>query len=611
VYGDIGTSPLYALKECFNPVYGIDVTEANVLGILSLILWSLILVVSTKYCAFVLRADNRGEGGILALLALALNRPGLGRHARNATIAIGLFGAALLYGDGMITPAISVLGAMEGLSVVSPAFEYLVLPLAAGVILALFLVQRYGTARVGSAFGPITALWFITIAALGVIELFRAPDVLRAVNPLWGVAFFVANKGTAFVVLGAVLLVITGGEALYADLGHLGKRPIRLGWFGLALPCLVLNYFGQGALVLRNPLAVMNPFYNLAPSGFLYPLIAIATAAAIIASQAMISGTFSITQQCVQLGYSPRVTIVHTSEREAGQIYIPEINTALMVGCLLVMVYFGSSTALGAAYGIAVVGTMSVTCVLFAIVAVQRLGWSKWQAGLFLLVFLAIDLAFFGAATLKIPHGGWFPLVAGAGIFAMMTTWKRGRDMLRERMTESSLDIEMFMDDIGRHPRIRVSGTAVFMTSESKGVPTVLLHHLKHNKVLHDQVILLSILPADVPAVTLDERLRIEPMDHGFYRVVARYGFMESPDVKELLALCNERGLRTKPLETSYYLGRERLIPRRRKRGEHGIRMALWRKKLFTIMSRNAIPATQFFGIPPNRVVELGTQVEI
>jgi KUP system potassium uptake protein len=611
VYGDIGTSPLYAIRECFNPEYGIAPTPENVIGILSLIVWALILVVSIKYCAFILRADNRGEGGILSLLALALRSPTMSARTRATIIAIGLFGAALLYGDGVITPAISVLGAVEGLQYKAPALEHLVLPIAVVILFALFMAQRFGTARVGSAFGPITALWFVTIGGLGALELTRSAVVLKAVNPLYAIQFLIANSTVGFGVLGAVLLVITGAEALYADLGHLGKRPIRLGWFGLALPTLLLNYFGQGALLLRNPAAIENPFYFLAPDGVGVPLVIIATMAAIIASQAMITGTFSITQQCIQLGYAPRLTIQHTSARQAGQIYLPEVNSALMVGCLLVTLGFGSSTNLGAAYGIAVMGTMSVTCTLFAIVAVQRLKWTRWQAGAFLAVFLTIDLVFFSAAILKVPHGGWFPLVAGALIFAMMTTWKRGRALLRERLSESALSLEIFLDDIARHPRIRVSGTAVFMASEPTGVPTVLLHHLKHNKVLHDQVVLLSILGREVPEVRPDERLHVEALEHGFFRVVASYGFMQTPDVKEILALCAEHGIRTRPLETTYYLGRERLIPTRRKPGQGGTRLALWRKKLFAVMSRNAIGATQYFGIPPNRVVELGTQVEI
>jgi KUP system potassium uptake protein len=613
VYGDIGTSPLYALRECFRPGVGLDPSIDNVLGVLSLILWALILVVSVKYLTFIMRADNRGEGGILALLALTLQKPSLAPRRRAVLIALGLFGAALLFGDGMITPAISVLGAMEGLGVLSPDVfaTNLVLALSVGVLIALFAVQRFGTSRVGAVFGPITAVWFVTIAGLGVVEMLRAPHVLTAINPLYGAQLLMTHGKVGFTILGAVVLAITGGEALYADMGHFGRRPIRLAWLGLVLPALVLNYFGQGALILRDPAAIANPFYHLAPAGFLVPLVVIATAAAIIASQAMISGAFSLTQQCVQLGYSPRVTIVHTSAREAGQIYVPEVNAALMVGCLLMALSFQTSAALSAAYGIAVMGTMSTTCLLFGLVAVQQLKWKPWHAALFVVIFLTIDLTFLSATAIKIPHGGWVPLVAGTAIFALMTTWKRGRRLLRERMAGNALDIEVFLDDIGRNPRIRVSGTAVFMTSEPTGVPVVLLHHLKHNKVLHDQVVLLSILATDVPEVTGEERLQIEPLEHGFFRVVAKYGFMETPDVKELLALCNQRGIRTRPLETTYYVGRERLIPTRRKRGEHGIRMALWRKKLFGVMSRNAISATEYFGIPPNRVVELGTQVEI
>jgi KUP system potassium uptake protein len=611
VYGDIGTSPLYALRECFGPEFGIEASRANVLGVLSLILWSLISVVAVKYIGFILRADNRGEGGILSLLALTLQEPSTSRRRRATIITLGLFGAALLYGDGMITPAISVLSAVEGIAVDSPGLTPLILPIAGGILIALFAVQRFGTARVGIIFGPITFIWFATIGSLGLREILHNPSVFAAINPFYGVAFLVAQKGIGFTVLGAVVLAITGAEALYADMGHFGKRPIRLAWFAMVLPSLMLSYFGQGALILRDPTAVTNPFYLLAPEGFLYPLVAIATAAAIIASQAMISGAFSITQQCVQLGYAPRVTIVHTSRTEAGQIYIPEINTALMLGCLLVAFSFGSSAALGAAYGIAVMGTMSVTCLLFAIVAVRKLGWAPWMAAGFLALFLTIDLVFLAATAIKIPHGGWFPLVAGALIFTMMTTWKKGRILLRERLSENALPVALFLDDIGRNPRIRVSGTAVFMTSEAEGIPTVLLHHLKHNKVLHDQVILLSIMAESIPEVSEFDRLSIEPLDHGFFRVKARYGFMESPDVKQILQLCNARGLRTRPLETTYYLGRERLIPVPTKRGDRGLRMALWRKTLFGVMSRNAIPATQFFNIPPNRVVELGTQVEI
>ncbi len=611
VYGDIGTSPLYALRECFGPAVGIAPSRENVLGILSLITWSLIAVIAVKYVTFVLRADNRGEGGILALLALTLQQDARSRRRRALIIVLGLFGAALMYGDGMITPAISVLAAVEGLALASPALEPAILPIAVAILIGLFAAQRFGTSRVGSVFGPITFVWFVTIGALGLRSVVQTPAVLAALNPYFGVTFLLTHQGVAFVALGAVVLAVTGGEALYADMGHFGRRPIRLAWFLMVFPALLLSYFGQGALILRDASAVSNPFYLQAPETLLYAVIGIATVAAIIASQAMISGAFSITHQCVQLGYAPRMTIVHTSRSTAGQIYIPEINAGLMVGCLLIAVSFGSSSALGAAYGIAVMGTMSVAGLLFAIVAVRRLGWAPWQSLLFIAVFTTIDLTFLAATATKIPGGGWVPLLAAAVFFTLMTSWKRGRILLRERLNETLLPVPLFLDDIGRNPRIRVSGTAVFMTSEAEGIPTVLLHHLKHNKVLHDQVILLSILAADIPECVDHERVTIEPLEHGFFRVTATYGFMESPDVKHILHLCNDRGLRTRPLETSYYLGRERLIPIPTKRGDKGLRMALWRKKLFAIMSRNAIPATQFFNIPPNRVVELGTQIEI
>jgi KUP system potassium uptake protein len=611
VYGDIGTSPLYALRECFAAGVGLLPTPSNVLGILSLIVWALISVVSIKYITFILRADNRGEGGILSLLALTLKEEPRGERRRALIIMLGLFGAALLYGDGMITPAISVLSAVEGVVIASPTLEPFILPVAVGILIVLFSVQKYGTARVGLVFGPVTALWFVTIGGLGLVEILRTPRVLLALNPWYAATFLIEHQSIAFTILGAVVLAVTGAEALYADMGHFGRRPVRLAWIALVFPSLVLNYFGQGALLTRDPSAVQNPFYLLAPEAVLTPLIVLATAAAIIASQAMISGAFTITRQCVQLGFAPRVTIRHTSRSEAGQIFVPEVNSALMFGCLLVAVTFGSSAALGAAYGIAVMGTMSVACVLFSIVAIRRLSWRPWQAVVFAAVFLTIDLSFFGATLLKVPSGGWFPLVTGAIIFTMMTSWKRGRLLLRERLNANALPVSIFLDDIGRNPRIRVSGTAVFMASEPDGIPTVLLHHLKHNKVLHDQVVLLSILSADTPDVREHERIVVEPLEHGFFRVLVRYGFMESPDVKQILHWCNDRGLRTRPLETSYYLGRERLIPIPTKRGDKGLTMALWRKKLFTIMSRNAIPATQFFNIPPNRVVELGTQVEI
>ena len=611
VYGDIGTSPLYALRECFKPEYGIAATQENVFGVLSLIVWSLTLVVSIKYIVYVMRADNHGEGGILAMLALILGRDTARKKRRAVLIALGLIGAALLYGDGVITPAISVLGAIEGLQIVSAAFtENLVVGLTILVLLGLFFVQRFGTARVGTAFGPIMLVWFFTIAALGLREVIAEPGIILAVNPMYAVRFFSIHGSAAFVLLGAVVLAVTGAEALYADMGHFGKKPIRLAWFWLVFPCLLMNYFGQGALMMRDPAAVANPFYLLAPRIMLYPLIALATMAAIIASQALISGAFSLTQQSVQLGYSPRVTIIHTSAREAGQIYIPEINNALMIACVVVVLGFRNSGSLGAAYGIAVTGTMSITTVLFAVVAAARWNWPKWKALALASSFLVMDLAFLGANAMKIAHGGWVPLAIAIGIFTLMTTWKRGRSILRERLTDITMPLPEFLRSISTSSIPRVPGTAVFMTGESGGAPVVLLHHLKHNKALHVQVILLSIQTSGVPEERNSDRLAIERLEHGFIRVVARYGFMESPDVKEVMELLRREGIRSRPLDTSYYLGRELLIPFAKPWKKGGMSMNIWRKRLFVIMSKNARSAAEFFQLPPNRVVELGTQIE-
>lgn len=610
VYGDIGTSPLYALRECFSPEYGLVASPGNVYGVLSLILWSLILIVSVKYIVFILRADNRGEGGILAMLALLLQRQTPRKKRRALLVALALFGAALLYGDGIITPAISVLSAMEGLTVVSEAFQYLVLPLTVVILIGLFLAQRVGTALVGKVFGPVTLLWFVTIAALGLAEILREPVILSAVNPVYAIRFLFTHGTAGFFVLGAVVLSVTGAEALYADMGHFGKKPIRLAWFGMVFPALVINYFGQGALILRDPLAADNPFYLLAPRVLLYPLIALATMATIVASQAMISGAFSLTQQCIQLGFSPRMTIKHTSAREFGQIYIPEVNNALMVGCLVMVLGFGSSEALGAAYGIAVTGTFVITTTLFTVITVARWNWPLWKGLLFFTFFFVIDAGLFGASLLKVMHGGWVPLAVAGVLFTMMTTWKRGRDILRERLADISLPMDTFLDDIGQRARTRVPGTAVFMTPESQGVPVVLLHHLKHNKVLHETVIVLSIQTADVPEVPRAERVKIEALGQGFFRVIAHYGFMESADVKEVLQKCRDFGIAARPLDTSYFLGREQLIPRRGPWKKHGLSMNIARKKLFTFMSRNARSATEYFQLPPNRVVELGTQIE-
>jgi len=525
--------------------------------------------------------------------------------------AIGLIGAALLYGDGVITPAISVLSATEGLAVVEPFLARFAIPLTVVIIFTLFFFQKTGTGKVGRVFGPITFVWFITIAMLGAVEIAKEPRVLRAANPWYALDFFFIHGFHSFVILGAVVLAVTGAEALYADMGHFGKRAIRLAWFGLVLPSLIFNYFGQGALILHDPASASNPFYLLAPRSLLYPLIALATMAAIIASQAMISGAFSLTQQCVQLGYSPRVTIVHTSKQEAGQIYIPEVNTALMVGCLLVVLGFRSSTALGAAYGIAVTGTFLMTTGLMYTVARTWWGWSKTRALLLVGPFFIIDGAFFGANILKVKDGGWVPLAIATMIFILMTTWQRGRMIVRGLLVDASIPLDVLLKDLGdenpdkRFRPARVPGTAVFLTSESKDAPLVLLHHLKHNKVLHDHVVLLSIISAPVPEVPVTERVEVTTFPHNFGRIKAKYGFMQTPNVPEILALATERGIIAKPSETTYYLGRENLLPTGTKP------LATWRKRLFIFMSRNARPATQFFGIPPNRVVELGAQMEI
>ena len=605
VYGDIGTSPLYALKECFAPEYGVVPTSANVLGVLSLIFWSLNFVVSFKYLAFIMQADNRGEGGIMALLALLHpRRQRMG--ARRLLVGFGLFGAALLYGDGVITPAISVLGAVEGISVAAPQLPDWVVPILSSLILvALFMFQRRGTARVGAVFGRIMVVWFTAIAVLGLRGIFRHPEVLAAVNPWHAVTFFGRHGVHGFLILGAVVLVVTGGEALYADMGHFGKRPIRLAWFAVVLPALVLNYFGQGALLLDHPEAARNPFYSLVPAWALYPMVGIATAAAVVASQALISGAFSLTRQAVQLGYCPRVTIRHTSQTEIGQIYLPGVNRLLGVACVFLVLTFQSSGNLASAYGIAVTGTMAITTLLFCSVARDRWRWPAWRVVAVGALFLTVDLAFLGANLVKIETGGWFPLVVAVCIYMLMKTWKRGREIVAGILRESSLPMDLFLSDIARRQPARVPGTAVFMTSDPSGVPVVLLHHLKHNKVLHQTVVIMSIEGEEVPQVAPEERLTVQALGDGFYKVVGRYGFMETPRVPALLAMAEAQGLRARPQETSFYLGRETLLP------DGPARLARWRKMLFILMARNAQSATAFFNLPPNRVLELGAQIQV
>jgi KUP system potassium uptake protein len=599
VYGDIGTSPLYAFRECFKPEYGLTPTPATVYGVLSLIVWSLVFVVSVKYLGVLMRADNQGEGGILALLA-SIVRTGV----PGPLILLGLFGAALLYGDGVITPAISVLSAVEGLEVAAPALRHLVIPITLAILWMLFMVQRRGTAIVGAVFGPIMLVWFCTIGVLGAVAVAREPSVLAAVAPWYGIRFFADHGRAGFLVLGAVFLVVTGAEALYADMGHFGRRPIRLAWFALVLPALLLNYLGQGALLIMEPDVVSNPFYRLAPWWFLYPLLAIATLATIVASQALISGAFSLTRQAIRLGYSPRFTIVHTSREAEGQIYIPEVNAGLMVGCLLLVMAFGSSSRLAAAYGVAVTGTMTITTVLFYALARRRWRWSATQAAALAGAFLLVDLAFFAANAVKIPDGGWVPVVIAGGAFLLMITWKRGTELLRFVFRQTSMPLERFVATIEAMPPPRVPGTAVFMTAHPEGTPLVLLHHLKHNKALHEEVIILSILTAEVPEVDDDGRITSEKLGAGLFRVTVAYGFMETPDVPQVIRRCCGHGVRAEPEETSYYLGRARLVP------TGPARMMKWRKLLFAFMVRNARSATEYFRIPPDRVIELGAHLE-
>ncbi|HKP76064.1 MAG TPA: KUP/HAK/KT family potassium transporter [Longimicrobiaceae bacterium] len=605
VYGDIGTSVLYAMRESFHHSHGMRPDADNVLGVLSLIFWALVLVISVKYAVFVLRADNRGEGGILALTSLVTPVAAMRRNPRWVLVLLGLFGTALLYGDGMITPVISVLGAVEGLEVATPFFRPYIVPITIVILVALFAVQRNGTATVGKIFGPVTLVWFITIAALGVAQIVHAPQVLGAVNPWHAVTFFARNGKAGFLVLGSVFLVVTGGEALYADLGHFGRRPIRMAWYCVVLPALLLNYFGQGALLIRDPAAVKNPFFHMVPAWALYPVVVVATLAAVIASQALITGAFSLTMQAVQLGYMPRVEIAHTSMRERGQIYIPGINWMLMFACIGLTLGFQNSSNVAAAYGVAVTTTMVVTTLLLGVVERERWKWPLAATLAFSAVFLTIDLAFWAANIVKIPHGGWFPLVIGAIVFTLMSTWKTGRRVLAEQLQGRTLPIELFLDDVRRSPPHRVPGTAVFMYGSRQGTPPALLHSLKHYGVLHKTVVFLSVETQEVPHVPAEERVEVAELGEGVFRVVLAYGFMEEPNVPEALALVSFPGLELKPARTTYFLGRETLIPTR----NTGI--AFWREHLFTVMSRNARTATSFFGLPPNRVVELGAQIQL
>jgi KUP system potassium uptake protein len=605
VYGDIGTSPLYALRTAFTGQYGLSLTRGNVLGVLSVIFWALVIVVTLKYITLIMRADNRGEGGILALTALVSR--GIENRARLRwwLVGLGIFGAAMFYGDGMITPAISVLGAVEGLGVIAPALHPFIVPVTIVILVLLFAVQRGGTAKLGAVFGPVMLLWFLTLGVLGAFEIMRDPAVLVALDPMYAARFIVDNTEVAFVAFGAVVLAVTGVEALYADMGHFGKSPIRRAWLLFVMPALVLNYFGQAGLILRDAAAIQNPFYLLAPEWLRVPLLVLATAAAIIASQAVISGAFSLTRAAIQMGYCPRLTILHTSERAIGQIYIPFINWMLLAAIVGLVVGFRNSDNLAGAYGIAVTMAMLIDSILIFVVMRRLWNWPVWVAALIATPLLLIDLTFLASNSLKIPDGGWFPLLIGGLVFTLLTTWKRGRSLLMQRLAEDAMPLELFIQSIEASPPTRVPGTAVFLTSTRNRVPHALLHNLKHNKVLHERVVFLTVVTEDIPYVPGEERYEIEALGCNFFRMIANYGFKDDPDVPELLEDCGRRGFAFDMMETSFFVSRETLI------ATVTPGMALWREKLFVSMSKNATKASEFFQVPTNRVVELGTQVEL
>ena len=604
VYGDIGTSPLYTLKEAFGP-HGVAVSPDNVLGVLSLIFWSLIVVVSIKYATFIMSADNKGEGGIMALTTLAHRGVRSSARARWFIMVLGLFGASLFFGDSVITPAMSVLSAVEGLNVATPALNRYVVPIAVVVLIALFSLQRSGTARVARVFAPIMVVWFLSLALLGVAKVVKAPQVLEALNPYYAVEFFLENGRVGFFALASVILALTGAEALYADMGHFGKRPIRRAWFAFVLPALMLNYLGQGALLLADPAAAANPFYLLVPPMLLYPMIALATLAAVIASQAVISGAFSVTRQAIQLGYLPRMEVVHTSRETMGQIYLPWLNRALLVLTVAVVIGFHSSTNLAAAYGIAVNGTMTIDSVLVIIVARRIWNWKRWHIAALGSLFLIVDLAFLGANLEKVEHGGWFPLVLGLVVFTVMTTWRRGRELVIRELKQGGLALKPFIESIAEHPPLRVPGQAVFLTAQPDAVPHALLHNLKHNKVLHEQNVVLTVEWLETPTAEPEERIELVSLGHDFHQLTLRYGFAEDPDVPDMLAKCEKVGLVFDMMDTTFFLSRESIVATDRPG------MPLWRDRLFAFMQRNALPATAFFQIPGNRLIELGTQVEI
>jgi KUP system potassium uptake protein len=604
VYGDIGTSPLYAFKASLQMFQGITVTSLEIMGVLSMIFWSLILIVTVKYVTLVMRADNNGEGGILALMALA-QRVSVGARTRNALALVGIAGACLFFGDGVITPAISVLSAVEGLEVSTPALQEYVLPISAVVIIMLFAMQWRGTGSVGRIFGPVMVVWFLVLAVFGLMAILTHPRVLLALSPTYGVALAFHHKLHAFIVLGAVVLCVTGAEALYADMGHFGAQPIRVSWTFFVLPSLVLNYFGQGALMLENASTIQNPFFLMEPEWLRLPMVILATVATVIASQAVISGAYSMTRQCMQLGFLPRMTVRHTSTKEEGQIYVPQVNTALAVGVLILVAAFKTSDNLAAAYGIAVTGTFLCTCVLAMVVFRRQFKWSRPAAIGVFGFFFVIDLVFFLANALKIPEGGWVPLVLGLGLTALMTSWHRGRDLMLARWRQDSLPLSSFLARLPQSRTVRVPGLAVFLTGNPDYVPAALLHNLKHNKVLHERVLFVTVQNVDEPEVGPDRRTEVAQLAPGIHRVELRYGFMESPNIPRALEDLNARGVAFDPMQASYFLGREVLVP------AMVPRLPIWRLWLFLVLARNAVSATEFFRIPSDRVVELGVRVAI
>ncbi len=607
VFGDLGTSPLYALQEAFHGTRGVAPTPQNVIGMVSLFLWALILMVSVKYVALLMRAGNRGEGGILALLALLTRRTKEGLRTR-IMILLALFGAAMLYGDGIITPAISVLSAVEGLAVATPALGTVVIPSTIVILILLFAIQPFGSGRVGVLFGPILATWFVVIAVLGTHSLLEDPRIVAAINPIHCVRFFVTNGRHGFLALGAVILCLTGGEALYADMGHFGAFPIRLSWYGLALPSLTLSYLGQGAHLLHHPEAASRPFYSTVPAPFVYPMVALATLATIVASQALIAAVFSLTRQATQLGYLPRVQIVHTSGAMSGQIYLPSLNWLLMIATVAIVLIFRSSDRLAAAFGLAVSATMAITTVLFAAVTRQRWRWSWLATGAVCGTLFAIDLSFFAANVVKFLDGGWLPLLIGSVVFAVMSTWAAGQKLLQVSVRERAIPLDVFLASLERHPPHRVRGVGVFLAREKEGVPLVLLHHLKHNQVLHETVVLLTIRTAEVPVVRPEERTSVEKCVMGFYRVIGRFGFMEDPNAPLIVSEAAKLGVPIDEDRVTYYLGRTTIVPH----GERQTRrMNALRLMLFGFLKRNDRSATLYFGMPPNRVVELGTREEL